>query len=71
MNAVPERRFPAPWTVEELDARFVVIDNSVEKAKQLELHLGQNFFDVCHKLARLALCLCQSVFSQFDLAMQP
>jgi hypothetical protein len=28
MNAVPERRFPPPWTVDELDACFVVRDHS-------------------------------------------
>jgi hypothetical protein len=31
MNAAPERRFPAPWSVEELDACFLVIDNGGQK----------------------------------------
>jgi hypothetical protein len=28
MNAVPERRFPPPWIVDELDACFVVRDHN-------------------------------------------
>jgi hypothetical protein len=28
MNAVPGRRFPPPWTVDELDGCFVVRDHS-------------------------------------------
>jgi hypothetical protein len=28
---MPNRRFPPPWTVEELDACFVVRDNSGQK----------------------------------------
>jgi len=31
MNAVPERRFPAPWTIEELDLCFMVRDHSGQK----------------------------------------
>ena len=30
-HALPPRRFPAPWTVEELDACFVVIDDAGQK----------------------------------------
>jgi hypothetical protein len=28
---MPARRFPPPWTVEELDACFVVIDSAEQK----------------------------------------
>ena len=28
---MPTRRFPPPWTVEELDACFVVVDHSGQK----------------------------------------
>jgi hypothetical protein len=28
---LPARRFPPPWSVEELDARFVVKDNAGQK----------------------------------------
>jgi hypothetical protein len=28
---MPDRRFPPPWTVEELDACFVVMDNAGQK----------------------------------------
>jgi hypothetical protein len=28
---MPERRFPPPWTIEELDACFVVIDSAGQK----------------------------------------
>jgi hypothetical protein len=28
---MPARRFPPPWTVEELDACFVVVDHSGQK----------------------------------------
>ena len=31
MPSSPPRRFPAPWTVEELDACFVVIDSAEQK----------------------------------------
>jgi hypothetical protein len=30
---MPERRFPPPWTVEELDACFVVMHNAGAKAR--------------------------------------
>jgi hypothetical protein len=31
VNAAAERRFPPPWAVDELDACFVVRDNSGQK----------------------------------------